>query len=83
MKEIRGEDTVCRLCDVGEKETLEHFIEQCGRLGEVREDFFPGMGEICEILLFTSNLEPEKCKNLVVKMWRIRESIIKQRQDVG
>ena len=62
---------------------MEHFIEQCGRLREVREEFGLGMGEFSEIFLFTGNLEQEKSKNLLVKMWWIRESIIKQRQDGG
>ena len=35
-KRFEREDSVHCLCDVGEEETLEHFIEQCERLKEIR-----------------------------------------------
>ena len=50
---FEGEELDCKLCNIGEEETLEYFIKKCNRLNAIRLQYNMNETELKDILLFT------------------------------
>ena len=63
----------CKLCGY-EEETLEHFIMDCPRYSEIRNDYDVSGMNIQSILGFDGGKNIEKSKRFIEKIWNIRKA---------
>ena len=72
LKRHSKEDTSCKICDIGEKEDLGHFIIRCNKLNWFRNKDLMGVGEEENILgkLLFDRDKMEEVKRMLGRMWR-------------
>ena len=79
-KRFEGGEVSCQLCNIGEEETLSHFVEKCDRLQEIRREYgMEGKGQE-EILLFSGDIEAEKSKKYLGVLWRARGRLLRDNE---
>ena len=74
---FQGNDVDCKLCGAT-VETNEHFIMQCPRLAQIRQEFGVDECSIQGILGFERDKDIEKSKRFLRKIWITRKELILQ-----
>jgi len=74
---FQGGPVECKLCGAPE-ETLDHFIVECQRLQHIRLEYELETEPIQDILGFNGNINIEKKKRFLTKIWMERKRIITQ-----
>ena len=70
----------CPLCGGG-KETVQHFVIECGKLREIRERYrVCGAEALEEVLMFGGRSrekveQAQQCKKMLEEMWKLRRRI--------
>ena len=82
LKRHSNEDTSCKICGMGEREDLRHFIIRCDKLKWFRDRGLIGEGEERDVLgkmLFDRN-NIEDVKKMLGRMWRERGVLDKDKR---
>ena len=69
---------MCKLCDSGQEETLNHFLVDCNYYQQVRLDYNVHNMTLAEILLFAGNSSSESSKIFLGIIWKMREIGLKR-----
>ena len=72
-----GGEPSCKLCNSQTEETLEHFLIDCVRYGDEREEYGINNKSVAEILLFIDRSEVEKIKMYLGAIWKKRKTLLR------